>query len=84
MRKLIEGYVITDKNHHCLKHNLEKLKGVDVRVNGERGLRAKRVRCHMPSPFCSASAHTLSHCQVMAEQACSRACMWHRHHCKAS
>ena len=44
MRKLIEGYYIKDKNHHCLQHNLEKLQGVDVRVNGERGLRAKRVR----------------------------------------
>lgn len=43
LQALVEGYLITDPAHHCLQHNLRKLQGVDVRVNGERGLRAKRV-----------------------------------------
>ncbi len=61
MRKLIEGFIIKDPNHHCLRHNLEKLQGVDVRVNGERGLRAKRVRCSVSLLLCVCS---YSHCQI--------------------
>ena len=43
LHALVEGYLITDPHHHCLQHNQRKLQGVDVRVNGERGLRSKQV-----------------------------------------
>ena len=51
LHALVEGYLITDPNHHCLQHNLQKLQGLDVRVNGERGLRAKQVgQNQIPTP----------------------------------
>ncbi len=49
----VEGYLITDTRHHCLQHNLAKLRGVKVRVNGERGLRAKQVCLRIDSPLCA-------------------------------
>lgn len=46
----VEGFYLTDPSHPALRHNRDILKGLGVRVNQERGLRAKTVSL-CPSPI---------------------------------